>query len=142
MTRFLLLLLAFGCASQKTDTKKYFISTKDFASPEEASAYLTNQRRFFLLTFEQSHDPYYGTPRWSAQCLKENAIGEIRHSHGHEIFASHLYYRGSVGHCSSDPMASLIWLVLVKCAGQRQVKTIQCAEQACSDSEAWESVCE
>jgi hypothetical protein len=131
-----------GCASPSALPLGLQVTTTDFASEQEASAYLGHQQKYFQLTFEQSHDPYYGTPRWSEDCLRDNQIGSIEKKGGHELIVSQFYYRGAIGFCKQDVQVSLLRYVLVKCQGKAQVKLILCGVDVCKANESWESVCQ
>lgn len=87
MIRFFLLLSFVGCAAPtvarydlkylkdqpKSVSRKIPVSSRD-----EAKKVISNQLNFLKMLFTQSTDPYFGTPKWAEDCLKENKIGEVK----------------------------------------------------------------
>ena len=97
MIKIFILFLLSACASSGSvsfdpipNGTKYELKHQDVSSDKEAIGILTNKRNFLLSLFEQSVDPYYGTPRWQESCLKENVIGEIQKTDKGIFFASRL----------------------------------------------------
>ena len=57
----------------------------------ESGDSMTESRRAFLLDFyRQSKDPYFGSNRWSDECLRRNRIGEITQNSNGVSFRSQL----------------------------------------------------
>lgn len=94
------------------------------SSPEEKKAidFFINQKNFLTLLFEQSHDPYYGTPRWSDECLLENQIGEIKTTDEGIFMHSVLYLnkKNEAGFCSNSSLVEKRHLVIYYCNRARE----------------------
>ena len=92
------------------------------ASDDEAVKVIDNKVRWLGFLFEQSRDPYYGTEKWSAECLAANQIGARRKIKGGALSLSRVVLdanrrpglcpgasKSGAGvllylHCASDPM--------------------------------------
>lgn len=129
---FPLLLLA-ACSSMESLEKKIHgmqpIQMKSIpvASRLEAKKYIQNQRNYLVLLFEQSRDPYYGTPKWNAECLKANKIGEITDTPSYMIFSSRLFLdqQGAAGFCYQDTSIVYGQQVIVYCEGDKVVRDMK-----------------
>ena len=44
---------------------------------DEAKKVMGNKVNFLKMLFEQTIDPYFGTPKWSPACLEINKVGEV-----------------------------------------------------------------
>ncbi len=130
MTKIFLLLLLTACSTGQSLEKKIqgmsFLEKKSIPvfSRLEAKKYIQNQRNYLVLLFEQSRDPYYGTPKWSEECLRENIIGDVKEERQHIIFSSMLYFdkTGSAGFCSVNKSASAGQRIVIYCEGDKNVK--------------------
>ena len=127
-TFFLLLFLLSACAVTKTNKLTAFpldaqVRTIDVSSAEQAKKVIDNHVRFLKLLFEQSRDPYYGTLKWSEECLKQNVIGERVDFNGSMASSSVLFLdeNGKPGHCSG----SRLMVVYVYCAGSKIMSEIR-----------------
>jgi hypothetical protein len=47
-------------------------------SGQSGIAMVLNRRNYLLDLFTQSEDPYFGTQRWSQECLSRNQIGSLK----------------------------------------------------------------
>lgn len=100
--------LLLACASKKSIDQVSspvppVIKRISVASTAEAKKYIQNQRNFLVLLFEQSRDPYYGTPKWSEDCLKQNQIGDIRETETYIALQAKLILRYmEPGYCATD----------------------------------------
>lgn len=93
----------------------------------EATKYIQNQRNYLVLLFEQSRDPYYGTPKWNEACLKANKIGEISDTPSHITLLSGLFLdkRGAPGFCFEDATIVYGQQVLVYCKSDNIVRDMK-----------------
>lgn len=93
----------------------------------EARKYIQNQRNYLVLLFEQSRDPYYGTPKWNEACLKANKIGEITDTPSHITLSSRLFLdkQGAPGFCFEDASVVYGQQVLVYCEGDKVVRDLK-----------------
>jgi len=57
------------------------IPAKDAA---QARLVIANRHQYLKDFFTQSIDPYFGTPRWTEECLQRNRIGKVE-AHGNQI---------------------------------------------------------
>lgn len=98
--------------------------TLKVTSEMEGRALVENKRSFLLDLFKQSEDPYFGTPRWSTECLKRNQIGKLE-SRGREIsFSAQVTVdkRWNVGDCTDGGRDAL--LQVKYCGKQSQAVVI------------------
>ncbi len=72
-------------------------------SDKAGRALVENKRSFLIDLFRQSEDPYFGTLRWSEECLKRNQIGELNINGNHVEFQARLSVDGrwNPGECTS-----------------------------------------
>ena len=89
------------------------------ASSEEAGHVIQNKMNFLNMLFEQTRDPYYGVPKWTELCLKENKIGVIQKTkHGlQSVSELYLDQSDSPGQCPENPRATKKYLVYLYCSG-------------------------
>ncbi len=130
MIRILFLLVLFSCAHQKKSLpSEAVISTKTFASAKEARNHVRNKWNYFFLLFEQSHDPYYGTPKWSPDCLAKNKQGKLTEGQGHFFFLSEFLLNESKepGHCQGKATE----VIFLHCQDSLNVFEIHCPPGAC-----------
>lgn len=100
---------------------------------KDASFVIQNQLNFLTMLFEQSRDPYYGVPKWTEKCLKENKIGSIVKIKNGIQAVSELYFdqSGSPGHCSdSSVTVAKGYLIYLYCDKQTEVQEIKTAIDA------------
>lgn len=69
---------------------------------EEAEQIMIKKLNYFRALFEQSFDPYYGTPKWDEKCLEENTILPIEKTSRAYILAMKLNLndKAEAGFCS------------------------------------------
>lgn len=75
------------------------------------------------MLFEQSRDPYYGTPKWPEECLKANVIGERKSVGAALISVSQLVLdsKGLPGHCAGTSHT----VVMLYCDGQSVIQELK-----------------
>lgn len=95
----------------------------------EAKNYIQNQLNFLAMLFEQSREPYYGTPRWTEECLKENQIGKIEDNGNGMKAISRLYLdkNGNTGHCSTSFETYHSYVIYLYCSEKDVVMEIKYA---------------
>jgi hypothetical protein len=89
----------------------------------EAKKVINLKTSYMRLLFEQSHEPVFGTPKWTDECIKANNIGDA-HIDGEEIYAiSELFvhFNGSLGHCHEGPRVFKAHHILVYCPVYKEV---------------------
>ena len=88
-------------------------------SSEEAGHVIQNKMNFLNILFQQTRDPYYGVPKWTELCLKENKIGVIQKTkHGLQAVSElYLDQTDSPGHCPENHSATKKYLVYLYCNG-------------------------
>lgn len=137
MTKFsayIILIILTSCASTKkvsifdlAQNTKYSIVRKINASTtEEANKILQSRFNYLTLLFEQSRDPYYGQPKWSESCLRENIIGAIAKNKSELVSVSQLYVdgKGGPGFCPENPYALKAYEVSFYCEKEQTVYQI------------------
>ncbi len=131
MIRFFLTFLIISCAtpSKTTLPEAAEFIIKDFTSPKEAQNFIKNKLNYFSLLFEQSHDPYYGTPKWPHDCLKTNNFSKIREDSGNLLFDSQLFLndKKEVGFCEGN----LRDVIFLHCKDEPRVLEIICPAGTC-----------
>jgi len=92
-------------------------------SKDQAKKVIENHVRYLRLLFEQSRDPYYGTPKWSDECLKANEIGESAAAGAALLSVSNLILdsKSQPGHCKGVSHT----VVMLYCDGQKEVQEIK-----------------
>lgn len=128
-----LALLLIGCQEQKSflseikDDPTVILFKTPITSEAEAKRLLQNKVNYLKLLFEQSREPYYGTPKWSEVCLKENKIGELTVTEGEMKTISTLYLdqEGGPGQCPDNPLAKKYIVLTLHCQGQDFVSEIR-----------------
>lgn len=111
-----------GILKKVQDSNPLSIKKIPVESRQEAKKYIQNQRNFLVLLFEQSRDPYYGTPKWNEQCLKENKIGDVIETNDHIILTSTLYFddKGAPGFCF-EQRPNYGQQIMLYCEGKKEV---------------------
>jgi hypothetical protein len=100
-----------------------FLKERPVSDRTKALHYIENQINFLHFTFEQSVDPYYGTPKWTEACLKANKIGALKETKQSIEVKSTLYVNqlGEVGHCPENPKAFEYFVAIYYCQGSDKV---------------------
>lgn len=131
MIKFLFLFLLFSCAHEKksnlpTDAQ---MTIKKFSSSKEARNQIRNKWNYLFLLFEQSHDPYYGTPKWPLPCLEQNKQGKLTEENGHSFFISTflLNENKETGYCTGTPTE----VIFLHCQDSLNVHEIHCRPGSC-----------
>ena len=131
MIKLFILSLLISCASslEKKLPANTTVITKEHASAKEARNFVRNKWNYLFLLFEQSHDPYYGTPRWQEECLKKNTIGKIHENKGNLAFLSRflLDEKKEPGHCEGVDTE----VIFLYCANQSVSYEIHCLPGTC-----------
>ena len=106
MIKYLPILFIFACShtpitKKVSEAERPMIKEVPVSSRGEAKKYIHNQRNFLVLLFEQSRDPYYGTPKWKDDCLMDNRIGDVTETKEAVYLSSRLFLNneGSPGYC-------------------------------------------
>lgn len=125
MTRFLSLVLLFllGCSSVASLPSHAVVRRIPVDSSDQAKKVIENHVRYLRMLFEQSRDPYYGTPKWSEACLKANVIGdriELEQSFS-STSTLILDSKGTAGHCKGETYS----VIMLFCAGSNEVQEIK-----------------
>jgi hypothetical protein len=125
MTSFLsfAMLLIVGCASVASPPTNAIIRHIPVDSSEQAKKIIENHVRYLRMLFEQSRDPYYGTPKWSEECLKANVVGERMNAGSSFSSASTLILdsKGTPGHCKGESHR----VIMLFCSGAKEVQEIK-----------------
>ena len=148
MIKWLLVLLV-GCASSQKGGLNlppgfdYSIRNLAHQSLDESRKTITNKRNFLLALFEQSFDPYYGTPRWSEQCLAANRIGELKENSRGIYAASHLYMPPNLepGFCPEVNYANPYYVVLFQCVGTNALMEVRVSAKSFDPKFDWTTIC-
>lgn len=130
MIRIIFLIVIFSCAHRNVSLPAAAkVTTKIFSSPREAKNNVRNKWNYFFLLFEQSHDPYYGTPKWSLDCLAKNKQGKLTENNGNTFFVSEflLNESGDPGNCRGKATE----VIFLHCQDSLNVHEIHCAPGSC-----------
>jgi hypothetical protein len=78
------------------------ITHKRILPEAEARKKIMSHRNYLHFLFEQSRDPYYGTPKWSEECLTANQIGQVIEDKNQIALISELFLnsQGDAGYCN------------------------------------------
>lgn len=131
MIKILALIVLTSCATKVvTLPKSAKVTTKTFASSKEAKNFVKNKWNYINILYEQSRDPYYGTPRWPEDCLKKHTFGKILEQHGNTFFLSTLLVndKNEPGDCQGKAV-DMAWL---QCKDQSSVYEIICGPGECA----------
>lgn len=84
---------------------------------------MDNHVKFLKFLFEQSRDPYYGQPKWSEACLKDNEIGEVNDKNQIIESRSTVFLDQSFmpGICTGTKY----YFILIYCRGSKFLKEIK-----------------
>lgn len=131
MIKLLSFLLLFSCAHGiKTLPPDAQVTTKKFASVKEARNHIRNRWNYLFLLFEQSHDPYYGTPKWPLPCLEKNKQGKLIEENGNLFFISQflLDEKNEPGQCTGKSTE----VIFMHCQDSLNVHEIHCTPGTCA----------
>ncbi len=131
MIKLIPLLILFSCSTPVvTLPQNAKISTKSFSSPGEAKNFIRNKWNYINILFEQSRDPYYGTPRWPEECLAKHEFGKIQEKFGNTFFSSRLLLnaKNEPGDCQGKPYD----VVQLHCKDEAVTHEIICPVGECS----------
>lgn len=130
----LVIVLLSGCMASSPITKKdglfqyvtrdaHIVNSYPAESFPEARRVITLKTNYMRLLFEQMHEPSFGVPKWSEECLKANKIGPARIA-GEEISAiseMFVHFNGSLGHCEAGSRVFKAHHILVYCPVYKEV---------------------
>lgn len=142
-----LLLFLLGCASTKKPAlpqgHDYAIKSLGPQGLIESRKFLTNRRNYLLALFEQSYDPYYGTPRWTSNCLLENQIGKILETSKGIFMVSRLYLNSTfeLGFCSSMVHATGHYVVYYQCESDQYLTELRVPSGSFDEHFDWKNLC-
>lgn len=130
----LIILLQTACVVTSPDIKKeglfqyvgrgyHIVNSYPATNLSEATKIITLKTNYMRLLFEQTHEPTFGTPKWSEDCLKANKIGEAIAADEQIFNISELFvhFNGSLGHCEAGPKIFKAHHVLVYCPIYKEV---------------------
>lgn len=131
MIKFILFAFIISCSTSPRGSlpQEASVLKKNHSSVKEARNYIRNKWNYIYLLFEQSHDPYYGTPRWSQECLKNNTLGKVRENNGNIFFVSRflLNDKKEPGFCEGIDTE----VIHLHCANDLATYEIHCAPGNC-----------
>lgn len=122
--------ILFSCAHQPKKSLQSYILQDGSAQHQkirvkdktEARRIIHNKYNYLKILFEQSVDPYYGQPKWSASCLAENNIGSVVENDVVIFNLSSLVLKdGKEGFCSSEKNSERKNILYVFCTGDDSV---------------------
>ena len=125
------LLFLFSCSTSVVSIPKDAkVTSKTFSSPAEARNFVRNKWNYINILYEQSRDPYYGTPRWPEECLKRHEFGKISDHFGNTFFLSRLLLndKDEPGDCNGKA-ADVAYL---QCKDESSVREIICRPGECA----------
>ncbi len=110
MNKLFILFVVLSCAQvnklslkELSNIAPYSISTEKVEDGLKLIKQLETEHKYLEALFEQSYDPYYGTPKWSHECLSENIIEPIKRTQKGIFLITTLHYNREKkpGFCSS-----------------------------------------
>lgn len=117
------------CLISCTTSAKKNLHYKSIPATDKAQArsIIQNHLNFLHLLFEQSQDPYYNVPKWTAECLEENKIGPLTESEKSVQAISVLYVNSlnEVGQCSRSPRTFPAYVIYIYCNKTHEVREIK-----------------
>ena len=123
MNKLIILIVFLSCAHvNKLSLKElskltpYSISTEKVEDGLKLIKQLETEHKYLESIFEQSYDPYYGTPKWSQECLSENIIEPIRKTPRGIFLITTLHYNWEKkpGFCSSSTTYGSSYIQTIK----------------------------
>ncbi len=123
---FFFTVLFVGCAiSAKKSALPRVVSEKTFEAASETSGteLLRRKQRYLEILYEQSIEPYYGTPKWAESCLKETQIGKV--SRGMAISTLYLDAKANPGGCPGVDGNKKVILVFAHCLEKKVVRELR-----------------
>ncbi len=84
---------------------------------------IRRRQRYLEILYEQSIEPYYGTPKWPEACLRETQIGKI--VNGLAVSMLYLDAKGNPGGCPGTEGSRKIFMVMVYCPEKKSVRELQ-----------------
>lgn len=120
--------------------------SQQVSGASEAEEILNRKYKYHQLLFEQSFDPYYGTPRFDEACLKENVVSKVIKSNRALILPMTLALNSQheAGFCSgsSTQLSSLFHMIYYHCLGTDSVTRIVLAAKPGDEHLDWRQLCQ
>jgi len=123
------------------------ISVEPVESSKAAEHLITNRLNFLKALFEQSIDPYFGTARWSPECLAANKIGEVKQTARGLVVVSELLLNQEFapGFCFStmgrDAAVAPYYQIWSFCQGGSTVEEIIVSTSKLKLPQDWDDLC-
>lgn len=104
--------------------------------------YVSDQKTFLTGIFRENPLMEWEVPRWTKECLRENAIGDVQKSERATVLVSDLVMYGNLsGLCSGDYHKSTMnRLAYVHCSGEPSVIIVRCPLENCQITN-WSDLC-
>ena len=119
--------------------------SQDVSGNPEALALLRRKQSYYKALFQQSFDPYYGTPKFSEECLQENSISEIVTTDRGAFLAMTLVLSptGDAGYCSKSDIAGITrsHMVYLVCGSETRVQRLIMKAEEAALSLPWADLC-
>jgi hypothetical protein len=120
--------------------------TQPVSGSTEAEEILNRKYQYHLMLFEQSFDPYYGTPRYDEACLKENIVGKVMKTNRALILPMTLALNSQfeAGFCtnSTTQASSLHHMIYYHCIGSDSINRIVLAVKSGNENLDWGQLCQ
>ncbi len=92
----------------------------------QAQAVIGNQIGFLKDLFKQSYDPYYHLPKWEAQCLAANQIGDLPKASAALKSVSELWLKNNeAGYCPGKDGSVHSYVIFEYCPGEGAVVEVK-----------------
>lgn len=119
--------------------------TQTVSNREEAEQIIRRKASYYQSLFEQSFDPYYGTPKYKEDCLKENLVGSIQVTKQSSLLVMRLALdsKYEAGFCtsSSNPAVTLFHMVYYHCHQSKEVHRLVVSAKINEVIQNWEELC-
>lgn len=152
---FLFIFTLSACSSkgpQSPGAKSYLLGRQQntinqaVSSEVEAEKILRNKMTYFRSLFEQSFDPYYGTPKFDENCLKENVIGEVKKSSQmlslHMVLALNINLEAGFCMTTASQRNRLSHMIFYHCIGSGVVNRLVVPAKPGEENIDWGELCQ
>ncbi|MCE3011618.1 MAG: hypothetical protein LW878_01005 [Proteobacteria bacterium] len=153
---FMMFLLLYACSAPKPKTvvdlnqrlsgRSLTTMSQPVTGSAEAEEIMNRKQSYHQSLFEQSFDPYYGTPRYDEACLKENFVGNVMKTNRVVVLPMTLALNQSFepGFCtnSTTQSSSLHHMVYYHCRGSSIVNRLIVPAKPGDENLDWEQLCQ
>jgi len=138
---FLMLLVACSSPVSKKISANYRPLIREIRKESFQASHhsITNRHNYLAALFEQSLDPYYGTKRWSPECLAANQVGFIQSNEQGIYLVSKLLLNpnGEPGYCEGTST----FVAYYRCTDEDALKEARQLDNGPEVANFWTQLC-